>query len=129
MLIAPLTCGDEPVQSTNIWSPDLVTVTASGIGSDIDPVIVDVVEKTVDPVRQFADRGARHALRVIDQLGHVMLELFDPVMPSQFDQRALADVAGGELGPQIAKDLDRNPHIALDQCPERVVARATVEEF
>src|SRR5215472_11788778 len=58
-----------------------------------------------------------------------MLNLLDPVMSSQFDQRALADMAGGKLGPQVAKDLDRDPHIALDQCPKRVVARTAVEEF
>src|ERR1700736_3017188 len=58
-----------------------------------------------------------------------MADLFDPVMLSQFDQRALADVAGSELGAQVAEDLDRHPHIALDQCPKRVVARTAVEKL
>src|SRR6516225_6411431 len=54
--------------------------------ADIDAVVVDVVEKAVDPVRQFADRRARHALRIIDQFGHVALDFVGPVTCSQFEQ-------------------------------------------
>jgi hypothetical protein len=49
--------------------------------TDIDPVVIDVVEKAVDPVRQLADRRACHALRIVDQLGHIAPDLVDAIMP------------------------------------------------
>src|SRR5438876_5393233 len=55
--------------------------------SDIDPVIIDVVEEIVDPVGQLADRRAGHPLSVIDQLGHVLRQLLRPVMHDRRQDR------------------------------------------
>ena len=88
-----------------------------------------MVEKVVNPVRQFTQGGARHPLGVIDQLGHICGELFGAVMRRQLDDRLLGDMTGGELRAQIAEHLDRHPHILLDQREQRLVAHAALVEF
>ena len=79
LLIAPLTCGDEPVQS----AVDRVALLGDrdlerDRPADIDPVVVDMVEEVVDAVGQLADRGAGHPLGIIDQLGHILRQLVAP---------------------------------------------------
>ena len=129
-MIAPLTCFAVPVQSALIVSPDLVSVHLEGDRhADADPVVVDVVEEVVDAVGQLAERGAGHALGVVDELGHVFLEFGVAVARGELDQRRLGDVAGGELGAQIAEHLHRHSHIGLDQREQRFVALAALVEL
>ena len=47
----------------------------------------------------------------------------------QFGELGLGDVAGGELGPEVAHDHDRHPDVLLDQAQQGLVGRPGLVEL
>ena len=92
----------------------------------VHAVVVDPVLEAGLAVRQVAQRGAGQALGIVDDLAQVDAHGLGPVPADQVDDLALGDVAGGELGAQVAEELDRQAHVLLQQREQRLVARAPV---
>ena len=97
--------------------------------AEVDAVVVDPVLEAVDTVGQLADGGAGHAFGVVDHLLHVEMNRLHPVTLDEFQELLLGDMAGGELGAKVAEDLDRQPHVLLDQGEERLIGLAARIEF
>ena len=70
---------------------------------DIDAVVVDPVLEAPFAVRQLLERGAGQALGIIDRLAHQRLGLGDAIARQKLGELLLGDVAGRELGAQVAR--------------------------
>ena len=95
----------------------------------IDAVVVDPVLEAPFAVGQLGERGARQALGIVDGLAHEVGGLLGPVLGDQLGELLFGDVAGGELGAQVAEHLHRQAHVLLDEGHDRVVELARVVEF
>jgi len=81
----------------------------------VDAVVVDPVLEAPLTIRQLLQRRARHALGVVDRLAHQLAHLGRPVPRDEVGELPLGDVAGGELRAQVAEDLHRHAHVAVDE--------------
>ena len=93
---------------------------------EIDAVIVNPVLEAVFAIRQFAHRRSCQAFGIIDDFRHIGSHNVLAIFADQFQELGFADMAGGELGAQIAEHLDRNADVLFDDRPDRVVALAGV---
>ena len=94
----------------------------------IDAVVVDPVLEAGLAVGQVAERGAGEALGIVDDLAQIEARGLRTVLADQLDELALRDVAGRELGAEVAEELDRQAHVLLQDREEGLVARALVVE-
>ena len=90
----------------------------------IDAVVVNPVLEAEDAVGQLADGRPRHPFGVVDHLVHVDQRGFDAVTLDQVQERPLRDVAGRELGAQVAHDLHWNADVLLDDLEQGFVGLA-----
>ena len=94
----------------------------------VDAVVVDPVLEAGLAVRQIAQRRPGQALGIVDDLLQIEARGGRAVLAHQIDELALRDVAGRELGAQVAEELDRQAHVLFQKREQRFVARAPVVE-
>src|SRR5262249_56536354 len=81
------------------------------------------------PCRPAADLRARPALGIVQQFGHVGLDLGGSIPLKQFLKPAFADLSRGVLGREIAPHAVGHANIDLDERSQRLVERATIVQL
>ena len=85
--------------------------------------------KSYSPSRSSASAAPGHALGVVEHLVHHRARGAEAVAGDLGADLALGDLAGRELGAQIAEHLDGDAYVALDQAPQGLVALPAVEQL
>ena len=86
--------------------------------ADVDPVRVHVVGECRRPVGPGGDLGAEQPLRVVEEVGHQRGEPRGAVALRERLEAPVADVAGGDLGAEVADQLARDAHVGPDHGEE-----------
>ena len=95
----------------------------------MDPVIVQVICKGVDTIRDRSDRSARFALGVVEQRVEAGLELCHAVPVSKFAHPAIRNAAGSLLRAQIPKHGVGYPDVAREDVEQRLVQHTPVVQL
>ena len=95
----------------------------------VDAVVVDPVLEAPFAVGQLLQRRPRQPLGVVDDLLEIELRLLGPIARHDLGELRLADMAGGELGPQVAEQLDRQADVLLDERHDGLVELARLVEL
>ncbi len=95
----------------------------------VDAVVVDPVLEAPFAVGKLGEFRAREALRVVEHVGHQVLGTHRSILGEEFGELPLGDMAGGELRAQIARHLDRQPDVPLDERHDGLVELAGLVEF
>ena len=95
----------------------------------VDAVVVDPVLEAPFAVGQLAQRGARQALRIVDDFLQIELGPLRPVARDDLGELLLGDVAGGKLRAQVAEHLHRQAHVLLDERHDGLVELAGLVEL
>ncbi len=104
LLMAPLTCGLVPVQSTTMWPPVLRTGDEEADRlAVVDAVVVDPVLEAPFAVGQLLQCRPCQPLGVVDDLLEIELGLVRSIARDDLGELCFADMAGGELGAQVAE--------------------------
>ena len=74
-------------------------------------VVLQHVLGGVRSVRKAGERGARAALRVVEDLRHPGAQDADPVLAGELEQAPLAGEVGGPLGAEVGEPLHRVAHL------------------
>ena len=119
-LMAPFTCGAEPVKSAIRRSPVDRDGHRDRDRVGVDAVVVHPVGERVGAVGHGGDGVARQALGLVEQRGRARGEALGAVLLGQLQVAALAGEAGGHLRAHVAQHLARHAHVAVDQLEQRV---------
>ncbi len=92
-------------------------------------IVVQRVGEAIDAVGDAGDGGAGQRLGVGDEGLSLAQRLGQAVAADDLPQTCRAGGVGGQLRRQVAVALPGRAHVAQDELPHRLVARATLDEL
>ena len=95
----------------------------------IEPVIVDIVGKTVGPIRPGGNFCAGHAFGIVEKFSKIRRCHFRAIAVEHFAEFPCPGAAGGELRLQVADDPIRQTHVYFNQLEQGIVGYPRFEQF